>query len=269
MRNIKLLILSLSLFSTYSFAEEKELDSKAQASTSVTSEESDEQYIKLERPFKRDISMIETVPFNNQSLEFGLEYPTHFGIHLKYLLNSKVYARLGAGLMHTFFLSPFEQMAPSFGFINEDEVLVISETLKDSVHVDFRLAWIPYLGESGGGPYLEAGISHTRYGGKIGLKGSQLNKVIPGEKFDELKDYAPTTNTTRGTFHVGYQVPLEKINLNIEVGVAKIFTVSILPYSSEVTSKTLNKDQEEEFKNFLLKKGWIFPTISAWLSFPF
>ena len=199
-------------------------------------------------------------------LEIGLEYPLNFGLHLKYLLNDSIYARFGFGFMPGFFLDSFENLSPSFGWLNEEEAKLIADTFENSMYLDFRLAWSPYLKESGGGPYLEIGLSRILYG-KGELQGSHLKKVIESNSF-ELKNYSAKTNTYNVTAHIGYQIPLEKLKLNIEVGLIKILFANVLSKSS-LGYELLSEKQEEGFKNFLREKGWIFPTVSGWLSFSF
>ena len=205
---------------------------------------------------------------SNRFLELGLEYPINFGIHLKYLFSSSAYARLGLGFMPSFFLDSFQKLSPSFGYLNEEEAKLISDTFQNSMYIDFRLAWSPYVKESGGGPYLEVGLSRILYG-KGELKGSHLSKVITDNSFDELASYSAKTNTYNATAHIGYQIPFEKVKLNIEVGLIKILHTDILSETSSVASKLLTEQQKQSFKNFLKKKGWIFPTISGWISFSF
>lgn len=205
---------------------------------------------------------------NSRFLEFGLEYPINFGMHLRYLVNENIYARFGFGFMPGFFLDSFEKLSPSFGYLNEEEAALISKTFENSMYLDFRLAWSPYLKKAGGGPYLELGLSGMLYG-KGELKGTDLNKVIANDSFDESKDYSAKTNTYNATVHVGYQIPFEKIKLNVEVGLIKILDSKVLSETSTRAPTALDDSQKESFKKFLKKKGWIFPTVSGWISFPF
>ena len=67
---------------------------------------------------------------SNRFLEFGLEYPTSFGVNLRYLLTESVYARFGLGFMSEFFLNSFEKIADTFGYLSEEEAKLLSDTLK-------------------------------------------------------------------------------------------------------------------------------------------
>ena len=201
-------------------------------------------------------------------LEFGLEYPTNFGVHLRYLLTHNVYAHFGLGFMPEFFLNSFEQFSPSLGHLNEEEAKIISDTFKNSLYLDFRLAWAPYLKKFRGGPYLELGASGIFFGSGE-LQGSTLSKALPHTEFDELTKYSAKTNSYNATVHIGYQIPFEKVKLNIEVGVIKIIKTDIMDVKTLLAPKLLSTKQKKSFQNFLEKKGWIFPTVSGWISFSF
>ena len=205
---------------------------------------------------------------SNRFLEVGLEYPINFGANLRYLLTDSVYVRFGVGFMYQFFLESFEKIADSFGYLNEEEAKLLSDTLKNSMYVDFRLAWAPYLKSEGGGPYLELGFSHSRFG-KGELKGITLSKVLEDDSFDETAKYLARTNTYNANFHVGYQIPFEKVKLNFEIGLIKILHTELLDETSPTDPKALSESQQKTFQDFLETKGWIFPTFSGWISFAF
>ena len=219
---------------------------------------------------KEETGEISTDPPGNDSrfLEFGLEYPINFGLHLKYQFGDSFYARMGLGFMHGFFLDSFERLSPSFGWLNQEEAKLISDTFENSLYLDFRLAWSPYFKESGGGPYLELGLSRLLYG-KGKLTGINLIKATSSNSFEESASYLAKTNTYNATFHIGYQIPLEKLKLNIEVGLIRILTASIVSEPPLTAEKLFNEKQEIRFKKFLKDKGWIFPTVSGWISFAF
>ena len=205
---------------------------------------------------------------SNRFLEVGLEYPiTSFGVNLKYLLTDSVYARLGVGFMYEFFLKSFEKVADSFGYLSEEEAKLLSDTLKNSMYVDLRLAWAPYLKSEGGGPYLELGFSHSRFG-KGELKGLTLSQVLDDDSFETTK-YLVRTNTYNANFHAGYQIPFEKMKLNFEIGLIKILQTELLDETSPTDPQTLSESQQKTFQDFLETKGWIFPTFSGWISFAF
>ena len=236
-------------------------------STTETATEVQEQNILFKKEEAEEIS---EGALNNDSrfLEFGLEYPINFGLHLKYLLSDSFYARFGLGFMHGFFLDSFEKLSPSFGWLNGEEAQLISDTFENSMYLDVRLAWSPYFKESGGGPYLELGLSRMLYG-KGKLKGTNLSEVISDSSFEELNSYSAKTNTYNATFHIGYQIPFEKLKLNIEVGLIKILTASIVSEPTLTAEKLFDEKQETSFKKFLHNKGWIFPTVSVWIGFVF
>ena len=203
----------------------------------------------------------------NRFLEFGLEYPTSFGINLRYLLTDSVYVRFGLGFMSEFFLESFEKIADSFGYLKEEEARLLSDTLQNSMYMDFRLAWAPYLKSKGGGPYLEFGLSHSLFG-KGELDGVNLSRVLDDNSFG-VEKYSAKTNTYNANFHVGYQIPFEKVKLNFEIGLIKILYTELLDETSLTAPKTFSDSQKKKFQAFLKKKGWIFPTFSGWISFAF
>lgn len=214
---------------------------------------------------------VQTNAFHNQRfIELGLEYPINFGVHLRYLLGESFYTRFGLSFMPRLFLNSFKKLSPSFGYLNEEEADLISNTFENSIYIDFRLAWAPYLQKSvmGGGPYLELGLSGTFYGNGE-LKGAHLSKVITNSSFEELKTYSVKTNAYNATVHAGYQIPFEMVKLNIEVGLIKILHADILSVKKVNAPELLSAEQKQKFKNFLKKKGWIFPTVSGWISFAF
>ena len=201
-------------------------------------------------------------------LEVGLEYPTSFGVNLRYLLTDSVYARFGLGFMSEFLLNSFEKIADSFGYLNQEEAKLLSDTLKNSLYLDFRLAWAPYLKAEGGGPYLELGLSHSR-SGKGGSRGITLNQVLEDDSFDETKRYSLRANTYNFNFHVGYQIPIEKVRLNFEIGLIKILRTELLGETSIDYPENLSGSQKNRFQDFLETKGWVFPTFSGWIGFAF
>ena len=281
MKNLKVLFLSVCFLYVFTaMAEESSVASKA-----VLAETQQEEVVgNLEVfPEKRNVNTTEHTtdlilsPSNaysdsltsNRFLEFGLEYPTSFGANLKYLLTDSVYARFGLGVMSEFFLDSFEKIADSFGYLNQEEAKLLSDTLKNSLYLDFRLAWAPYLRSEGGGPYLELGLFHSRYG-KGELRGINLSQVLDDDSFETAK-YLARTNTYNASFHVGYQIPFEKMKLNFEIGLIKIFHAELLDEAPSPASsaKVFSESQQRAFQDFLETKGWIFPTFSGWISFAF
>ncbi|MCY4320809.1 MAG: hypothetical protein OXC37_00165 [Bdellovibrionaceae bacterium] len=255
MKSIKLLFLLIFFASTVSAESLKE--TRAVSNTVVSSSSAFVSEPVVSKPFLDD-----------RFLEFGLEYPISFGVNLKYLLMDSAYARFGLGFISEVFLDSFEKIADSFGYLNSEEAKLLSDTLKNSIYLDFRLAWAPYLQSEGGGPYLELGLSHSRYG-KGGSKGIILRRVLKDDSIDETKKYSVRTNTYNANFHVGYQIPFNKVNLNFEVGLIKILKADLLNENSIEYPDSLSTSQKNKFTEFLETKGWIFPTFSAWISFAF
>ena len=282
MRHLKVLFLLFCFLHSFSALAEKTVDiSKKPVSIEELSQDNFKSFKeKRDISFKNQVKPAVLSPLessiypqssqeeSNRFLEFGLEYPTSFGVNLRYLLTDSLYARFGLGFMSQFFLDSFQKTADTFGYLNEEEAKLLSDTLKNSLYLDLRLAWAPYLRSEGGGPYLELGLSHSRYG-KGELKGITLSQVLSNDSFDEIKKYSAKTNTYNVNFHVGYQIPFEKVKLNFEIGLIKILYTELLDEASVDFPELLSESQKKSFQDFLETKGWIFPTFSGWISFAF
>ena len=205
--------------------------------------------------------------FTGSVVEIGFEYPLNFGTHLKYYIYPNFYTRLGAGFM-AFFLGSFAKIAPILRYLNPDETSVISSVFQNSFYTDLRFGWFPYNSNEGG-PYVELGLSGMFFGkGKV--SGFTLSKSLELEDLDNTEYYSLKTNSYNGTVHVGYQIPLENLKLNIEVGLVKILHTELRPVGPSIDAPNqLDKTQTKVFQNFLKNKGWIFPTVSGWIGFSF
>ena len=209
--------------------------------------------------------------FEHPILELGLEYPMNFGVQFKYQLYDFSYVRFGFGFMSGFFLEGFEKLSSSFGYLSKSESNLLSDTFRNSMYLDLRFGWMPYFKKMGGGPYLELGLSNTLLG-KGELRGIRLRQSIPNGSYDESVTYSVKTTAYNGTFHIGYSIPFEKIKFNLEVGVIKVLHASSMNLDDNqipIGSEALSKDQEKLFQKFLEERGWIFPTVSGWISFSF
>ena len=207
------------------------------------------------------------------TLELGLEYPINFGLQLKYRFDDFSYVRFGLGFMSGLFLQSFEKLSSSFGYLEDHESKLLSDTFKNSMYLDLRLGWIPYFKRMGGGPYMELGISNA-FLGKGELESGDLSRSTPNydEGYDETKTYFTKTTTLNGTFHVGYSIPFENIKFNFEVGVVKVFHAMFMDLEEDQIPpglKSFSEIEETHFKSFLENRGWIFPTFSGWISFSF
>lgn len=214
----------------------------------------------------------------NSFLEGGVEYPFNIGTHLKYYFIDNVYTRVGFSWMPEFFMGSFAKLMPYFGLLDSDESAVISYTFQDSLYTDIRFGWFPYSRTEHGGPYMEIGASGMFYGKGI-IPGLVLDKTL-NANLQVDQDYSVKTNTVNGTFHIGYQVPFERIKLNFEIGAIKIMhIVKPSPSANKEEQRAsqseaqklpqLKAAQQKSFDDFLVRKGWIFPTISILVDFPF
>ena len=203
----------------------------------------------------------------NHSVELGVELPLNFGVHGSVRFTDTTYVRLGFGWVYEKFLGTFSRVAPHFGYISEDEANLMVDVMKNSLYLDARLGWIPYAKDHEGGPYIEVGISSMLFGpGKVDA-GTLRNTLDAGD--DIAESYSVQSNVYNATFHLGYQIPFEKkLKLNVDVGVIKIFRTDAVA-SDSMELKALSQEKYTELQSLLVKKGWIFPTVSVWISFVF
>ena len=107
--------------------------------------------------------------------------------------------------------------------------------------------------------------------GKGETSGSILNGAVETD-FNEAgaNRYSVRSNLLSGSFHAGYQIPIEEhIHLNIEAGALKIIAVEWKGGNGAAAVDSLPEEHVEAFKAFLLDKGWIVPTVAVWLGFSF
>ena len=203
------------------------------------------------------------------SVEVGLEYPLSFGAHGKFHITDSFYARLGTGFTPKILVGAFKRLAPTLGYLNRHEATLMGDTIKNSLFGSTRLGWLPYT-KKAGGPYMEVGLLYLAWG--LGeTTGTALNEAI-GTDLNTAGDniYSVKSDVLAGTFHIGYQIPIEShIHLNLELGILKILFVDMKKHEKEGVP-SLPKEYHADFKKLLVgKKGWIFPTLSAWLGFSF
>lgn len=197
-------------------------------------------------------------------LEIGLEYPLHFGLNFKYYLADSIYSRFGLSFVNELFLDSFVKLMPFFGYFNNEEAELMSKLINNSIYMDWRLGWFPYHEDKNGGPYLEFGLSGMALGGGD-VSGLTLSKVLDESEFNTEDYYGFRTSTFNGSFHIGYQVPLERLRFNVEAGAIKIMKASLKDIQDDdgLTGQKMNQDQKKSVQAFLKNKGWIFPTVSA------
>ena len=202
------------------------------------------------------------------SVELGLEYPLSFGAHGKFHLNESIYTRFGFGFTSQVFVGAFTRFAPGLGYLNGQEAELIGDTIQNSLFGSLRFGWLPYT-KKVGGPYMELGLLGFAFG-RGETSGQVLNDAIGIDlNIGGKNRYSVKSDILSGTFHIGYQVPIEKhIHLNLELGILKILYVQVKQNKKNKVA-FLPEKHHEEFKQFLTEKGWIFPTLSAWIGFSF
>ena len=209
--------------------------------------------------------------FRKRSLEIGIEYPTHFGLNLKYYLENTVYTRVSVSFMGSIFLEAFEKTMPFFGYYNQAESQFISDALSDSLYTELRFGWFPWSENKNGGFYMEAGLSGSFFGGGD-ISGTNLSAVLADSGFNPDENYIVRTNTINGTFHVGYQILIEKLTLNLEAGIIRIINADLeerFDDVDELAGTKLSVTQKQNVKQFLEERGWVFPTLSVSMGFSF
>ena len=210
------------------------------------------------------------IKIEDTSLEAGLEYPLSFGLNGKYHINDSFYARIGTGFTPKILLGAFQRTAPSLGYLNRKEAQLIGDVIRSSLLGAYRFGWLPYTKKSGG-PYMELGVFGMAFGRGGETSGGAINEVLGADLNEAGKNlYSVRSDLFGAAFYAGYQIPIEKrIRLNIEAGVLKILYAEVKQYKKGSSAEPLPKKYHKELESFLVRKGWIFPTISAWIGFSF
>lgn len=205
----------------------------------------------------------------DHSVEVGVELPLNFGIHGSIRLTDTTYIRLGAGYVYEKFLRVFSTVAPYFKYITEEEADLMVDVLKGSLYLDGRIGWIPYAKSRKGGPYIELGISSMHFG-KGEVSAHTVQKTLEEGDDIEGKPYSIKSNVYNATFHLGYQIPFaENLRLNVDAGIIKVFYASPVKSDSTELTQKLPQEKHTKLRKLLVEKGWIFPTVSVWISFMF
>ena len=204
----------------------------------------------------------------DHSVELGVELPLNLGIHGSVRLTDTTYIRLGAGYVYEKFLGVFSKVAPHFGYISEDEAFLMVDVLKNSVYLDGRIGWRPYAKSHEGGPYAELGISSMLFG--KGEVDAHTVRGVLNTGDDIEKPYSIKSNVYNVTFHLGYQIPFAKnLRLNVDTGIIKVFYASPVQSHSTESIQKLPEGKHDSLRRLLVDKGWVFPTVSVWISFMF
>ena len=240
------------------------------AESAVVSTASSESMDKDQKGTGRLKAFKDTIASVDPAVELGLEYPLSFGVHGKFHINDSIYTRLGAGFTSELLVTAFAKIAPSLGYLSRQEANLISDVVKNSVLGALRLGWMPYT-KKFGGPYMELGLLYLAFG-QGETSGTVLNAAIETDLSQTGSNrYSVRSDILNGTFHIGYQIPIEEnIHLNLELGVLKILYVGLKTNKAPASGVVaLPEEHHKKFKSFLVDKGWIFPTLSAWLGFSF
>ena len=213
----------------------------------------------------------------DHSVEVGVELPLNLGVHGSILLTDTTYIRLGGGYVYEKFLGVFSAVAPRFGYITKAQADLMVDVLKSSLYLDGRIGWRPYAKSREGGPYIELGISSMLFG-KGKTDAATVRKALDvGDDINDIEaHFSVKSNVYNATFHLGYQIPFAKnLRLNVDAGIMKIFHAQPVKLSSVELERLpqkleqLPQDKYNKLSKLLVEKGWVFPTVSVWISFMF
>ncbi len=206
------------------------------------------------------------------SVEFGLEFPTYFGMHTKISPYPNVYTRLGVGMVSNFMLgvpgvSAFMgSLSPDYGSEHIKFAFdAIDSALYGSLSIGYRMM-------EREGFYAEFGYSVIHKVGGSELPLSEMSSILNQSDLIAVSAENPMSkvNTTlhNGTLHAGYMLPLSsKVSLSTELGVIKPFLVSVGVQHGENSSEEQSRQSSKKIEK-IMSQLWMV-TGSLWLSFIF
>ena len=208
----------------------------------------------------------------SMNIEFGLEFPTYFGMHAKISPHPHLYTRLGVGFVSDLMIgvpgvSKFmAYLSPDY---KSEHIQFAFDVINNSLYGSVNLGWRLQERE---GFYAELGYSIIH---KVG--GSELVKDKDNESTlgqlnltSERLLEGTRVNTTlhNGTLHVGYMFPLSaRVNLSTELGLIKPLYSRVSVQHGANDNKEQAKESAEEIKK-MMNQLWMV-TGSLWLSFIF
>lgn len=206
------------------------------------------------------------------NIEFGLEFPTYFGMHTKISSHSNLYTRLGFGFVNDVMIG-VPGVSQFMGYLSPDYESehiqfafdVINNSLYGSVSVGWRM-------QEREGAYAELGYSIIHKVGGSELVKDKDNESILGQlnlTSERLLEGTRVNATLHnGTLHVGYMLPLSaRVNLSTELGLIKpLYSRVAVQYGAD-DNKEQAKESSEEIKK-IMNQLWMV-TGSLWLSFIF
>ena len=209
----------------------------------------------------------------SMDIEFGLEFPTYFGMHTKISSHSNLYTRLGFGFVNNVMIG-VPGVSQFMGYLSPDyeseHIQFAFDVINNSLYGSVSIGWRMQERE---GAYAEIGYSIIH---KVG--GSELVKDEDNESVLEklhltserlLEGVRVNTTLHNGTLHVGYMFPLSaRVNLSMELGLIKpLYSTVAVQYGEDDNNKEQAKESAQEIKK-MMNQLWMV-TGSLWLSFIF
>ena len=203
------------------------------------------------------------------NVEFGLEFPTYFGVHAKVSQNENFYTRFGVGVVHSVTLkTPLAaQLMNMTSSLKENEMSLVVDTLANSVYLGLSFG---IRQSSRAGSYLELGYSNIFRFEPKGIEVKFIQDTLGREFTSNEVSYDVKATLHNGTLHAGYMFPLSKhVSLSAELGVIKpLYAQVSLDYKdSKETTKLAEKEDSKKIKD-LVRSLWMV-TGALWVSVTF
>ncbi len=201
-------------------------------------------------------------------LEFGLEFPSHFGIHTKISQHEHIYARLGAGIVHSVMLrTPFaSQLMNMTSSLKDDEMSLIIDTVSDSIYIGASLG---YRQSVRSGFYGEIGYSNIFRVEPKEVMVKSIQEALGRDFGENAVNYNVRASVHNATLHTGYMFPLSKhLSLSAELGVMKPFYTQVsLDYKDVISASAHEKPDSKKIQD-LIGSLWMV-TGALWVSVTF
>ena len=209
----------------------------------------------------------------NMNIEFGLEFPTYFGMHTKISPHPHLYTRLGVGFVNNLMIG-VPGVSKFMAYFSPDykskHIQFVFDVINNSLYGSVSVGWKMQERE---GVYAEVGYSIIhKVGGSELVKDKDNKSVLEQLNLTSERLLEGTrVNTTlhNGTFHVGYMFPLSaRVNLSTELGLIKpLYSKVAVQHGKENKNKEQEKASAQEIKK-MMNQLWMV-TGSLWLSFIF
>ena len=203
-------------------------------------------------------------------VEFGLEFPMHFGLHTKVSRHENIYTRLGVGIVHSVMLktplaSTLMNMTSSLD--EENEMPLVIDTLADSFYLNLSFG---YRQSSRSGLYGEIGYSNIFRLEPKGVAVDVLQKALSREELEAKEvNYHVKAISHNLTLHAGYTFPLSKhVSFSAELGAIKpLYVQATVDYKDLKQADSFEKEDGKKIED-LVGSLWML-TSGLWVSVTF